>query len=148
MSQLARATAGGDAVTPPTARAVAVRLMQVAITSPVAAVAAGAVAVGLVSVGGAAGADRPRDLGLLLLELGVVLHAGLLVAVQGFGADVEEGGCAAELDCGSEEGHGLVAKCGLSGIWWRRRERERLVCCGRGLNCLADGVDVLVLELG
>jgi hypothetical protein len=45
-----------------------------------------------------------------LLLLGVVFHTRLLVAVEGFGADVEEGGRTAELDCGLEEGHcfGLV----------------------------------------
>ena len=43
---------------------------------------------------------------LLLLKLEVVLVTRLLVAVEGFGAGVQEGGSTAELDCGFEERHG------------------------------------------
>jgi hypothetical protein len=107
------------AITPPLARAVAVGLVLVA-AGAVASFAAGAVAVGLVLVEGAwAGGSRVRfgslqtgSLGLglllhlLLLKLEVVLVTSLLVAVEGFGAGVQEGGGATELDCGFEEGHG------------------------------------------
>jgi hypothetical protein len=110
------------AITPPLARAVAVGLVLVA-AGAVASFAAGAVAVGLVLVEGPwAGGSRVRfwslqagSLGLglllhllLLLELEVVLVTRLLVAVEGFGAGVQEGGGTPELDCGFEEGHGWV----------------------------------------
>jgi hypothetical protein len=90
------------AITPPLARAVTVGLVLVA-AGAVALFAAGAVTIGLVLVAGAwAGGSRVRfgslqtgSLGLgllhhllLLLELQVVLVACLLVAVEGFGADV------------------------------------------------------------
>jgi hypothetical protein len=106
------------AITPPLARTVAVGLVLVA---------AGAVAVGLVLVEGAwAGGSRVRfgslqtgSLGLgllhhllLLLELDFVFVPRLLVAVEGLGAGVQEGGGTAELDCGFEEGHGW-----WSGVW-------------------------------